>query len=488
MMSFLSQAGLILLSAFLLAFSHPWSPPIISRSQNLIADHGLQALLAWIGLLPFLLLAKRLKGGRLFAAALGLSFAYFFLSLFWINNAIVIYGNLNLLVSFAMTGGLSLLMGSMWAFGLFWGILAHRHTGLRLSITLPICVVAWEFIRNYFFTGFPWQNLAYSQHYNAPVLQTASLWGIYGINFMLILSNAVLYELIQWRRTKQKEDFPRYSVALLVGLVGFSYAYGVVMMHVNDRREAAAPRLKAALIQGNIDQDTKNDSYRFAYRILDVYQGLTLQVPDDVDLVIWPEAAYPFNVPHGSTHMSRVFSRPNSTWPSRLPWHMLIGIPTYERLPNLKKYFNSAFLLDPDMKVLGSFDKSHLVPFGEYVPFHKFIDVNKIVPGAGMFYPGTLGQGLSFGDYRFGALICYEGIFPKSRASTRISESSFLLILPTTPGTVLPARRINTWPSTASGPSKRARPCCAPPTPVFRLGSTARAVFASAPICSPARS
>jgi apolipoprotein N-acyltransferase len=75
---------------------------------------------------------------------------------------------------------------------------------------------------------------------------------------------------------------------------------------------------------------------------------------------------------------------------------------------------NSAFLLSPDGKIAGKYDKVHLVPYGEYVPLRKFFPfINKLVAGIGDFRKGEGNNPIKFGNHALGILICYEGIFPE---------------------------------------------------------------------------
>ncbi len=410
MKSFGLAAALTLLSGLLLSLAHPSALPLITTSEGYILDTGWQEILAWFGLVPFLFVATRLRGYKLFLASFGLTTFYFFLSLYWINIAVTIYGNIHWGFSLLISLALAMLVGIQLAFGMTFGVIIHRRLKLPLSFTLPVSVVAWELLRNYFFTGFPWQNLAYSQHLNLPVLQTSAIWGIYGILFMLILCNTIMFELIRWWRNREQPLPNATATALLIAMVAFSYAYGVYRLWANEQMEAAAPKLKAAMVQGNIDQTIKNSSYRYARKILEVYTGLSEQIPTDTDLVVWPEAAYPYNIPRTQDSFKRLFFGELSL---QAPWHMLVGAATYSVHEGERHYYNSGFLLSPHLQVLDAFDKSHLVPFGEYVPLSEIIRVGKVIPQAGMFYPGELGDGLQMGDKSLGVLICYEGIFPE---------------------------------------------------------------------------
>ncbi len=402
------EYGLAILSALLLSLSHPSSLPIISTRDNWILNTGYQEILAWFGMVPLLFAVYRRERWALVFPLAVFGILYFYVSCYWINIAIMVFGNIHYTISFATMMLLAVVMGLQWAMAVFWGIVAHRRLKLPLSLTLPVCYVAWELIRNYLVTGFTWQNMAYSQALNLPILQTASLWGIFGIGFLLILSNAVLFELLQWRLGRQ--DFPRGGFVALVALTAFSFVFGIVSIHLNDAREAVAPKIKAAMIQGNIDQETKNFSRKYAGSILKIYKGLSAQAPEGTQMVIWPEASYPYAAPRDAETFRPVLE---DVWPEKLPWHMLIGSVTYLKKGKNYEYYNSGYWVGSDMNVIDVLDKTHLVPFGEYVPLHEVLGIAKIVPVAGQFVPGKIEGGLTLDGHSFGLLICYEGIFPE---------------------------------------------------------------------------
>jgi len=317
-------------------------------------------------------------------------------------------------------------MAAFWGTGLYWGFALSQKFNIRLSITLPFSFVSTELLRNYAFSGYPWSNLAYTQHLNLPFLQTASLWGVYGMTFILVMTNALAFELLLWQKDKRLEAFPRIPLLIWSALTAFSFAFGLNHLRSMETAEAEAPRVKAALIQGNIDQKTKNETAVHANNILRVYSELSRQIPSDVELVIWPEAAYPYSVPNEWPSMRSSFEE---YLPNPLPWRILTGVVTHRRVNSERLFHNSAFLVEKDFSISGRFAKSHLVPFGEYVPLRDILKVEKIVPGAGMFVPGELGEGLHYDDRRFGALICYEGIFPEISREYANKDVQFLVNL-----------------------------------------------------------
>jgi apolipoprotein N-acyltransferase len=411
--------AICLFSGVLWSLAHPSAPPIITKTSNIILNTGWQEIIAWFGMVPMIFALRRQNGWKLWWGSFAFGLGFFSLSIYWLNIAIVLFGNIPLFFSFLIYGALVLACTALWAWAIYVAIKSSQLFKYRLSWTLPIAFVAVELSRNFIpFKGFPWSNMAYSQYFNIPLLQTAAIWGVYGILFLIVLSNVLLVELTDWWHSKRDPALlPKATLALFLGLMAFSYSYGIYRLHANQEAEDAAPHFKAAVIQGNIDQEIKNQSTEHARAILNVYKELSAQVPAYAQLVVWPEAAYPYSIPRESNYLKRLFEDEYD----RLPWALLTGVSNYTNGTHGRRFYNSAYALDRNMNVSEIFDKSHLVPFGEYVPYQELLGISQIVPEAGMFYPGQLGDGMQVDGLNMGVLICYEGIFPEiTRSYSRI--------------------------------------------------------------------
>ncbi|MCB0219032.1 MAG: apolipoprotein N-acyltransferase, partial [Chrysiogenetes bacterium] len=180
---------------------------------------------------------------------------------------------------------------------------------------------------------------------------------------------------------------------------------------MESKMNTGEPLLRAALIQGNIEQRMKWDP-EWEEEILETYEDLTRKAVaeakqnGDLDLVVWPEAAVPFFPTDESAPGWRLRRLVNETG---VP--ILFGAPHYEA----RRYYNSAFLMQPGVEELIRYDKNILVPFGEYVPLTwLFFFVDKVTEVGGTdFTPGMGARPIELGDTRIGTLICYEGIFPE---------------------------------------------------------------------------
>ncbi len=374
-------------------------------------------LLAWFGLVPLLMVMKR----RPFKSGFVAGVVFFALTLYWVNIVMTTYGHLPLVLSFV----LYLLLAGYLA--LYWGTATwatcrlYEFKKYPYALTLPVFWVALEFLREFLLTGFPWATLGYSQHDWLPMVQSADLFGVYGVSFLLILCNATLGEalLSLWRKRPRGGVGKTVFTALV--LVVLNYAYG--QWSLQQDLDSRSKNLQVTLVQGNIPQDLKWHPDNQLHTV-ESYRDLSLRAErsDASDLIVWPEAAMPFYFQDGGPLVDMVTELPVETGAS-----LLFGSPAYRRDSTSLRYLNSAFLLSPTAETLGRSDKIHLVPFGEYVPLGDFLPfVNKLVAGIGDYSPGEINP-LPIGDGHLGVLVCYEVIFPEL-AREYVRQGSDLLV------------------------------------------------------------
>lgn len=265
-----------------------------------------------------------------------------------------------------------------------------------------------EFIRTHALTGFPWGVLGYSQFANSFLVQTADLFGVLGISFVLVVCNGVLTQawLIFTNKAPQKKGVG-LCLALGLLLVAAAHGYGFFrLITVNQWiKHSVQPRI--SVIQGNIEQNNKWDK-AFKDFTLDQYEQLSLSALP-ADLVIWPETALPFYYGRDPVSSSRV-----DVLVRKARTHFLVGSPGVDISGETFRYYNRAYMLNPLALVTGSYDKTHLVPFGEYVPLQDLLwFVEKLTAEAGNFSKGETGAvPLRFTDHKTGVLICFEILFP----------------------------------------------------------------------------
>jgi len=277
-----------------------------------------------------------------------------------------------------------------------------------MTVTLPFIWVSFEYGKSRLLTGFPWENLGYSQFLSLPIVQIADITGVYGISFLIVLFNTFLFSLFtSWRERKKIPYIETVPIFILFPIVLF-YGYA----RIENVRESMKNEqiMKVKLIQPNIEQAVKWDP-AYQEETMKVLKSLSLAGADDnPELIIWPEAAIPFYFQVQDSHARRVVNILKQA-DGR---YLLFGSPAFSVEGSEIKYYNSAFLISSEGKILGRYDKIHLVPFGEYVPLQKFLFfVHKMVEDIGEFSPGEQPGVLTFQGKSLGVLICYEIIFPE---------------------------------------------------------------------------
>jgi apolipoprotein N-acyltransferase len=361
---------------------------------------------AWFALVPFF---YSIEGKGLYDSfKLGFLTGFIsFLGIFyWIIIAVHTYGNIPLVISIPilllLVGYLSLFIGAF----AFLTRLIQLRMGIENILFVPVLWTALEYLRSFLLAGFPWAYLGHTQYLNLPFVQMADITGVYGLSFVILLVNTVLFTALrQWR--KRTFPFKEVTFAVLV-LLGF-LIYGYLRMNDVDQEAARSPSLKVGLVQGNIDQSIKWDE-SFQLETLKIYRRLSLKVAEGKpDLIIWPETATPFFFQEEKKYQPLVLEIPENA-----NAFLLFGTPFYKARGGKIDYYNSAFLVSPSKELIARYDKIHLVPFGEYIPLRKllFFIESSIGEGIGNFKPGKGIVTLSLPQGKFGVLICFEIIFP----------------------------------------------------------------------------
>ncbi|MGC8579136.1 MAG: apolipoprotein N-acyltransferase, partial [bacterium] len=382
------------------------------------------AILAWVSYVPLLFSIKTINGKRPVLRAYFYGFISGFIAniilLYWVVVAMHRYGNINLIVSIF---GLFLLASILSA--LYWGpftllikVFMNDSRAGEL-IFIPVIWVILEYIRTFLFSGFPWELLGYSQYKNLSLIQIARWTSVYGVSFLIMLFNVIVYELIVWWynvesvRTKQYPMMFAKTIIVVLLITGV-FVYGdITLSNTNREIKQATDVLTVGLIQGNIDQNHKWDPV-YQNETMTSYFSLSQQAYNlaHPELIIWPETATPFFFQTEYNYREQLirFVKAHNVY-------LLFGSPAFDYTKNGINYYNSAFMLSPDGSVIGRYDKRHLVPFGEYLPLkHIFFFLRKLTEGIGDFTPGRQYNLLEFQNVRIGTLICYEIIFPQLSA------------------------------------------------------------------------
>lgn len=437
---------LAITSGVALALALPQAFPWWSLSE--IDPAGRLEALAWVGLVPALLALDRARTWRgALAVGLAAGLAYFYGAIWWVSHAMTAFGGVAPPLAFI---GLTLLVGFMaahWAAAFAASFTIRARLGWPLWTHLPLVWAGLELARNYLFTGFPWGDLGYLQARHPTVSQLAALTGVYGIAALVVLVNCALHAALRARLERAR--LPWRPLAAAGAALALTVAYGAAHLAAVRARAAAAPKLTVGLVQGNVNQAVKNRRASHGDFILSRYVPLTLEADRrGADLVAWPEAAYPWLLPPGLASLDD----PRIGLPRLQRAHLLLGVGTYveARLPDGRREAegaNAVFLLRPDLGVVGSYAKHHLVPFGEYVPSFLAGLLRSVVPQMVQQRPGRALRALSFqpsgagpvagagapapgGPVRLAPMICFDAIFPEINVRFA-AEDPDLLVNPT---------------------------------------------------------
>ncbi|MGA9528061.1 MAG: apolipoprotein N-acyltransferase [Terriglobales bacterium] len=289
-------------------------------------------------------------------------------------------------------------------FGLLVALVAATGAPLRRALAaIPFLWVAVELARTRV-TAFPWELLGYSQTSNVALTRMATFTGVYGLSFEIVLVNsafAAAFVIAKQRRRR-----------LLVAAFGAALALQAGQWFM--KPPAALSDRAALLVQPNIPIVAEWTSDYFQTTIHDLAQ-LSLNSQEKqaqhYDLIVWPESPSPFftNDARFRDPVSEM-ARQSGSWVIA----GAIGIaPPKENGRRRSQIFNSAALISPQGEWTARYDKVHLVPFGEYLPFPQIFGfAGGLTKEVGEFQQGSSRAPLDAGGERLGTFICYESIFP----------------------------------------------------------------------------
>jgi apolipoprotein N-acyltransferase len=405
--------------------------------------------LLFVALVPFFVVVMGAKTARQ-AALLGmlLGLVHFAALLYWIVIVLGHYGGLPVYLAVAALLLLALYMS------LYLGVFAMvaRLFFLRCPAScalwlIPAAWVALDWCRSFLFSGLPWMDPGYGLARVPWLLQSADLWGHYGLSFILVLLNTLIALLCRAGIQKKGQLGLILPVLLLcAGVALYSFLRWQQIGKEMGQQVQRGATMRVGVVQGNIAQDQKW-SPGLQEKALATYfrQTRDLVAQDRPVLVIWPETALPFYPSaHPLMRVVRDFAgQENISLLTGAPW---VETASEDKRPGGEtsqekgdrrrwidaasgadgggaagnsdrkkpRYYNSALLINPHGSLIDGYSKSHLVPYGEYVPLKKMMPfLAPLVEAAGDFSPGAVSHALDCQNARIGVLICFESIFPE---------------------------------------------------------------------------
>lgn len=342
-------------------------------------------------------------------------FVHFITGLYWISNALLVdAATFGWLVPFAVAG----LSAYFALFPALAVMLAGRAAaGWPRALALASAWAGAEYLRGLLLTGFPWNPVGSAFAVGPELMQAAALGGAFGLSLLAVLVAALPAALAQPGRAG------RIATALALVIVAAMWAGGALRLAAVPVADGAGPRMR--VVQGAVDQAVKWDRARArghfeSYLALSRAPGRDGRAPD---VVIWPETAVPA-VYDGNGSFSKALAQalaPDGT--------LITGVIRRDGRGAQLRLWNSVIAVNGRGQLLATYDKHHLVPFGEYVPLARFNPVPKLTEGRRDFSagPGPMTVALA-GVPAFSPLVCYEVIFP-GRVVAPGSRPAFLLNL-----------------------------------------------------------
>ncbi len=402
--SFYVNLFLSFLTIILLSFSFP--SPCISY-------------LAWIALVPWFIIISTGNRAGLFSYLTG--FIFFVMNLTWIGF-VTGFGWVLLDLYLALY---------FYVFGL---VILFLRRWLRLPhlFIAPFAWVAFEYLRSFPYFGFPWFLAGYSQSLHLPLIQVADITGVYGVSFLIVTVNAAIADLIEPFLSKYvnrsemcSADFSEkkgrvfwITIIMPCFLISVVLVYGYFDLKSN-RALPEGPNI--CVVQGNVPQGVKIKADKEEKKkILLKYTDLSLKAAGkNVDIIVWPETMVPGILNIDPELLDREIDRLSKesvrTITDATFANLILGGTAIDVRDANALYFNTAFYFDRHGEYVNRYDKIHLVPFGEFIPFEEWLSFfSHIVPytvslsGGGqrtMFELDTMKDGRFC---KFGVIICYE--------------------------------------------------------------------------------
>lgn len=377
-----------------------WAPPNLG-------------FLAWVALVPLMMAVRGLPPWRAYwVSFVGALFGHTFI-VYWIFTALHTFGHLSVVWStFVMIVALTamaLITAAAPAIVCF----IENRIGPRWW-AWPLAWAAVEYLRNFGPAGgFTFCNLALSQYQYPLLFQIVNLVGSYWFLAIMILVNVIVARASL--PLPVGEGWGR-GVVYIAAIFAILLSYGLYSRtHYRDVTRHW-PWLRVALLQGNIPQEEKWEE-GLAMQNFNSYRAAALEAtPGKPDLIIWPEASYPWP-----------FDLRRTELPSQ---HHLQGIPTIlgAITRNSGRDHNSALMVNDSNRITDIVHKFHLVPYGEYVPYKKYLKfLESLTSVAGDMEPASQIRPLSFDGMPLGILVCYEDTFPEI-ARSLVAQGSVLLV------------------------------------------------------------
>ena len=344
-------------------------------------------------------------------------YGYFLFGIYWIAISLLVDAQkFAWLIPFALTaipGFLALYFGLM---AIFYRLIIEKFLfkfHYQKILIFAIFWVVFEALRSTLFSGFAWNLLGYTWLFSIQSSQSASLFGVYFLSFLAVITALLPVILFDKNNIKTNKNF--LAIFTIILITNFIFGFFVIKNSKKVSQNIFNSTSKIRLVQANIKQDIKwqeNERYNNFLKHIELSRSMPLE---NVKAVIWAETSIPYIIENDSRLMPLLkLAIPKDG-------ELITGGLRVERKKNneISKVFNSVFMIN-SQGIGATYDKHHLVPFGEYVPLQRFFSflfideiIDKITGGGTGFSAGNGAQTIQANHFSFNPLICYEVIFSR---------------------------------------------------------------------------
>ena len=333
-------------------------------------------------------------------------FGFFLAGLYWLGYAFLVdAATFGWLLPFAVLG-LPAILAIYTALGVVLTRLLWQP-GARRILALAVCLTTTEWLRGHAFTGFPWNAFGYALTTPLALAQAASVFGLWGLTFITVAvcaSPATLFD------RNEKKRRPRLPFALAVLTLAALGGFGAIRLARTPTRLVDGVHLR--IMQPNLQQDVRFN-YAAKQEVVDRYLALSARPGlDQITHLIWPESPFPFFLTREADAFAQIVRA--------LPQNTLLFTGAIRLAdpnnPIQSGVYNSIYVIDHQGSIRAVYDKVHLVPFGEYLPFQDILErigLQALTEQRGGFLAGDRHRLITMpGAASVLPLICYEVIFP----------------------------------------------------------------------------
>ncbi|MDB5478155.1 MAG: acyltransferase [Alphaproteobacteria bacterium] len=352
------------------------------------------------------MLDKALTTAQAFFKTFLFFFAFHVAGLYWISAALFVDIGHNWWVLPFSLSGLPALMAVYPALAvILWHRMAWQGTGRLIALIVLLALTEW--LRGWVFTGFPWNSWGYAWTAFLPVMQSVALFGVYGLSLATLIFAALPVFFARNYQERSGRVFAALFLLVMGALIAWGFGRLATTLPVQEN-----PYI-VRIVQPNIQQTMKWDPELRLRNERKLWAHTVQQADKTPGMVVWPETAIPLI---DTMDVRRLESNATELLPnSTILAAGVLEVEMDER--NKTHYFNRLSLYNNTGRRLGHYEKFHLVPFGEFLPFQEYWPVTPVAFANGSL---TRGAGVTTialdGVPAFSPLICYEVIFPGASA------------------------------------------------------------------------